>query len=96
MDYKKMAGTSAVFVFANEHANSPVEREGLIWNDGELHLGSLPNSLTPKEAMATSLALEGLEEYDPPQHGDLRTVTSLQSQFAYIEQLKGWVEIGEP
>ncbi len=91
--YKKMAGTAAVFVRACLHANSPVERDGLIWSDSELHLDSLDkNQLIRKEPMATSLALEGLEIYDPPTHGDLRQVTRLGSHFVYIAAIKGWVE----
>ncbi len=93
MNYKKMAGTAAVFVFADQHANTPVERQGMIWDDTELHLGSIPPQLNSKDAMATNLALEGLESYDPPSHGDLREVTSLNAQFVYVEPIKGWVEI---
>lgn len=92
-NYKKMAGTAAVFVYAHLHANSPVERDGMIWTDAELHLDSLQSDqLSPREPIASSLALEGLEDYDPPAHGDLREVTALDSYFVYVEGIKGWVE----
>ena len=93
MDYKKMAGTAAVFVLSDQHANKPVERQGMIWNDLELHLHTLPDQLTLKPAIATSLALEGLESYDPPAHGDLREVAALGARFVYVEAIKGWVEL---
>ena len=35
--FKKMAGTRAVFVFADSDTPSPVERDGLIWTAQELH-----------------------------------------------------------
>ena len=43
--------------------------------------------------MASSLALEGLESYDPPRHGDLRDVSALNARFVYIDGIKGWVEV---
>ena len=95
MAYKKMAGTAAVFILADQHANSPVERDGMIWTDGELHLDTIPEHLTPKDPMATSLALEGLESYDPPSHGDIRQVTALSTCFVYLETAQGWVELPE-
>lgn len=92
-NYKKMAGTAAVFVHAHLHANSPVERDGMIWSDAELHLDSLQaHQLSQKEGIASTLALEGLEEYDPPVHGDLRQVSALGCCFVYVESIKGWVE----
>lgn len=96
MHFKKMAGTAAVFILADQHANSPVEREGLIWSARELHLDTLPAQLNRKLAMATNLALEGLEDYDPPSHGDLRHVEALNTEFVYIGDLKGWVEFARP
>ena len=93
MAYKKMAGTSAVFVLSNSHANKPVEVQGMEWSSEELHLETKPPTFIEKPAMATSLALEGLESYDPPVHGDVRAVTALDAQFVYIESIKGWVEI---
>ena len=93
MQYKKMAGTAAVFVCADKHANTPVERDGMIWTDEELHLASLPAQLSDKANMATTLALEGLEEYDPAQHGDKRFVDALQTSLVYVEPIKGWVEL---
>jgi len=93
MAYKKMAGTAAVFIHADRHANSPVERDGLVWSAEELHLHSLPEQWNRKEAIATNLALEGLESYDPPVHGDVRSVTALDTAFIYVEPIKGWVEV---
>ena len=93
MNYKKMAGTAAVFVFADQHANNPVEGQGEIWSEEELHLNPLPAELNPKPSMASSLALEGLESYDPPRHGDLRDVSALNARFVYIDGIKGWVEV---
>ena len=93
MQYKKMAGTAAVFIVADKHANSPVERDGMIWGAEELHLSSLPEHYTHKDKMATTLALEGLEEYDPAQHGDRRFVDTLQTHLVYVEPIKGWVEV---
>ncbi len=90
-----MAGTAAVFILADRHANSPVERDGLIWTGAELHLNSIPDQLTRKESMATNLALEGLESYDPPSHGDVRLVTALNSSFVYLEPAKSWVELSQ-
>lgn len=92
--YKKMAGTAAVFILANKHANSPVERDGFQWSAQELHLDQLPAALSREQAIATSLALEGLESYNPPAHGDVRFVTALNADFAYIDSTKGWVELG--
>lgn len=93
MQFKKMAGTAAVFVIADQHANKPVERQGMVWDARELQMDSLPAEFTPKPAMATNLALEGLESYDPPQHGDVRAVTALDAQFVYVAPIKGWVEL---
>lgn len=52
-----------------------------------------PTTLTSKPSMASSLALEGLESYDPPRHGDVREVSALNASFVYIEAIKGWVEL---
>lgn len=93
MQYKKMAGTAAVFVHADQHANTPVERQGMIWNDEELQMNSIPDTLNRKPSIATNLALEGLESYDPPSHGDLRRVESLDAEFVYVKSIQGWVEL---
>jgi hypothetical protein len=92
MQYKKMAGTAAVFIVADKHANSPVERDGMVWSADELKIQSLPEQLTTKDAMASTLALEGLEDYDPPSDGDVRKVGALAVNFVYIGAIKGWVE----
>lgn len=91
--YKKMAGTAAVFVFAEGHDSAPVERDGMVWEGAELHIETMPAQLNEREPIASTLALEGLEEYDPPSHGDHRFVRALDSHFAYIGELRGWVEI---
>ena len=75
--YKKMAGTSAVFLLESYDGQSPVERDGLVWQADELHLDELPDNLTPRDAMANVLALEGLEDYNPASQGDVRKVDSV-------------------
>lgn len=130
--YKKMAGTSAVFLLADFDNASPVERDGLEWGLEELHFNALiehvlkedilatslfSQDLPPekfwqqlntifqalilqakeqgrqKPSMATVLALEGLEEYDPPGHGDIRQVEALNTAFIYNVRIKGWIQI---
>ena len=91
--YKKMAGTAAVFLMEEHKPASPVERDGLVWQADELHLDKIPQTLTPRPAMANAIALEGLEDYEPANNGDVREVISLNAQFVYIEQIKGWVEL---
>lgn len=92
--YKKMAGTAAVFVAANQHANAPVEREGMVWSASELHLDGLVISTENiKPAMANALSLEGLEDYNPAEAGDIRPVTSLGVNMLYVDAIKGWVEV---
>ncbi len=95
VNYKKMAGTSAIFVIDGLHANKPVERQGMTWTEKELQLNTMPHSLTQKPPMATSLALEGLESYDAPAHGDVREVGALDTKFVYIAPVKAWVELKE-
>lgn len=46
-----------------------------------------------KADIANALALEGLEQYDAPSHGDQRRVTSLDANFVYLEPIKGWVQV---
>lgn len=91
--YKKMAGTAAVFISADYHNSSPVERDGLIWNAEELHLEELPKQRNTKPAMATVLALEGLEDYEKPTSGDIREVSSMGIRFIYCGRAKAWVQI---
>lgn len=88
-----MAGTSAVFVFADFSKSSPVERDGLTWSDKELHLDEISSDRLTKPAMASVLALEGLEDYDPPQGGDVRKVESLGINFVYSAVIRGWVQL---
>lgn len=95
MKFKKMAGTSAVFVIDGEHTNKPVEVQGMVWNSEELKLHTQPEAPCEKPPIATSLALEGLESYEPPSHGDLRRVTALDANFMYIAPIKGWVEFSK-
>jgi hypothetical protein len=90
--YKKIAGTAAVFVLANNDKPSPVERDGMIWQGDELHLNLQSTATHKKTTMANALALEGLEEYDPPTDGDIRHVNSIEKNFIYVEAIKGWVQ----
>ncbi len=92
LGYKKMAGTSAVFLREDYDGPSPVERDGMVWQAEELHLEELPDRLTPLTAMANALALEGLEDYDPASHGDVRRVDSVGEYFVYLAQIRGWVQ----
>lgn len=91
--YKKMAGTSAVFIPADFNHASPVERDGLVWTDSELSMPEAPQTLHWKAPLDSSLALEGLEEYDPPKAGDARYVNKLGIAFVYIGIIRGWVAI---
>jgi len=93
VQYKKVAGTSAVFLKANHKGPSPVERDGLSWSADELNANELSAKLF-KPAVNSVLALEGLEEYDPPTDGDCRTVLSVGSSFVYVAKKKAWVEQG--
>lgn len=93
VQYKKVAGTSAVFLKASHKGPSPVERDGLSWNADELYSAELDAKLL-KPAVSSVLALEGLEEYDPPTDGDCRTVLSVGSAFVYVAKKKAWVEQG--
>ena len=92
--YKKLAGTSAVFILDGYKGASPVDREGLVWTESELHLDQMPSEQRPLAAMANGLALEGLEEYDPPSDGDVREVNSLDAAFVYMNCIRGWVQLG--
>ncbi len=92
MQYKKLAGTSAVFVQADLDGPSPVERDGMTWSEAELHVDQLPNQFTDKPDIASPLALEGLEDYDPPTHGDKRRVNSLNHAFIYNSAAKAWIQ----
>lgn len=91
--YKKMAGTSAVFLSADFNKASPVERDGMVWSAEELHLEQLPLQCQEKPAMANALALEGLEDYDMPHDGDIRRVDSINAEFVYFDRIHGWVQI---
>ena len=91
--YKKMAGTSAVFLSANFDKSSPIERDGMTWTAKELHLGKLPCQRQQKTAMANALALEGLEDYDIPNNGDIRRVESIGVEFIYFDLIRGWIQL---
>jgi len=93
LGYKKMAGTSAVFLREDYDGPSPVERDGMIWQAEELHLDELPDEFTSLDSMANALALEGLEDYDPATHGDMRRVDSVGEYFVYLERIRGWVQV---
>jgi hypothetical protein len=90
--FKKMAGTSAVFVSADYQGASPVERDGLSWSSEELHFDQAMLVINAMPAMANVLALEGLEEYEPPRHGDVRYVQSLDVEFVYWQPIRGWIQ----
>jgi hypothetical protein len=91
--YKKMAGTSAVFVSAQYPHASPVERDGMVWNSSELHVDDLPDDRRYKASMSNALALEGLEDYDTPSNGDVRHVQSMGIDFIYFEKIHGWIQL---
>ncbi len=91
--YKKLAGTSAVFILDGYQGAAPVDREGMVWTESELHLDQMPSEQRPLAAMANGLALEGLEEYDPPTDGDVRQVSSLGVTFIYMGCIRGWVQL---
>lgn len=91
--YKKMAGTSAVFLTSNFDSPSPIERDGLTWTDAELSMPTSPQSMYWKPSIDSALALEGLEEYDPPSDGDARYVNKLGIAFVYIGKIKAWVAL---
>lgn len=93
IQFKKMAGTSAVFVTSHYQSASPVERDGFSWTPEELHLNDLPTDLETKSSLANVLALEGLEEYDPPHNGDVRRVESMNTDFIYYQRIHGWVQV---
>jgi hypothetical protein len=92
--YKKLAGTSAVFILDGYQGTAPVDREGLVWTESELHLDQMSTEPRPLAAMANGLALEGLEEYDPPTDGDVRQVNSLNASFMYMKSIRGWIQLG--
>lgn len=91
--YKKMAGTSAVFVSTEYSHASPIERDGMVWTGSELHLEDLPNDRRHKASMSNALALEGLEDYDIPSSGDIRHVESMGINFIYFEKIHGWIQL---
>lgn len=93
--YKKMAGTAAVFVFADNVKASPVERDGMVWTGVELHLDEMPSVRNEKPAMANALSLEGLEDYEPPEDGDVRKVNSLGYRFVFIQLNRSWIQLPE-
>ena len=95
LGYKRMAGTSAVFLREDYDGPSPVERDGMVWQAEELHLNELPDTLKSLDAMANVLALEGLEDYDPATHGDLRQVASIGRRFVYLAPIRGWVQLDD-
>lgn len=92
--YKKMAGTAAVFILSEHNIASPVERDGLVWSADELKLKNTKNhDGIKRDSMANALALEGLEDYDPPTDGDIRSVDSLNATFVYIAESRAWVQV---
>ncbi|MDB3898125.1 hypothetical protein N9329_01730 [Gammaproteobacteria bacterium] len=92
-NYKKMAGTSAVFLSADYNGASPVERDGVFWSAEELHLNAPLTARQDKPPMHNALALEGLEDYDAPEDGDVRAVASIGSEFVYLNSIRAWVQM---
>lgn len=91
--YKKMAGTSAIFIPADFSSSSPVERDGLAWTDAELSMPSAPQPLHWQPPLESTLALEGLEEYNPANDGDARYINNLGIALVYIGKIRGWVAL---
>ncbi len=92
-NYKKMAGTSAVFLSADYEGASPVERDGMLWSAEELHLNAALIARQDKPPMHNALALEGLEDYDVPEDGNVRAVASIGSEFVYLNAIRAWVQM---
>lgn len=92
-EYKKLAGTSAVFVSTDHRGSSPIERDGLVWKEDELGIDGLSHVLRWMPPLDNVLALEGLEDYDPPKAGDARYINSLHCAFVFVEKIRGWVEL---
>lgn len=92
-DFKKMAGTSAVFLSVTYDKASPVERDGMIWSAEELHLDELPTQRRKMPSLANVLALEGLEDYDPAEDGDIRKVDSVDVSFIYFKKIQSWIHL---
>ena len=92
-NYKKMAGTSAVFLSADYEGASPVERDGMLWSAEELHLNAALSARQDKPPMHNALALEGLEDYDVPEDGNVRAVASIGSEFVYLNAIRAWVQM---
>ena len=94
LEYKKMAGTAAVFILADNPKASPVERDGMVWSPEELKLYDLNVDVGQnRPSIANALALEGLEDYDPPTNGDIRYVDSLDADFIYVANTRSWVQV---
>lgn len=91
--YKKMAGTSAIFIPVEFSSASPVERDGLVWTDIELNMPNNPMPLQWQEPLASTLALEGLEEYAPPSPGDARYISNIGIAFVYVGETRAWVAL---
>lgn len=91
--YKKIAGTSAIFIPADFASSSPVERDGLAWTDSELGMPTIPQPLRWQPPLESTLALEGLEEYDPANDGDARYINNLGIALVYISKIRGWVAL---
>ncbi len=95
-EYKKMAGTAAVFILADNPKASPVERDGMVWSPEELKVYDVDIDAGQKRpSMANALALEGLEDYDPPKNGDIRNVDSLEADFIYVANTRSWIQVPE-
>ena len=89
--YMKMAETSAVFFSSNYDGASWVERDGMVWTASELHLEQISPERQHKPPMPN--ALEGREDYDKPEDGDVRLVESMGVEFVYSQRIQGWVQL---
>ena len=65
----------------------------MVWTDAELSMPSSPQTLLWKPPLVSTLALEGLEEYDPPSTHDARYVNNIGMAFVYIAKIRGWVAL---
>ena len=65
----------------------------MIWSVGKLHFDQISLQRRQKSAMSNALALEGLEDYDPPQNGDTRKVESIAADFIYFDLIHAWIRL---
>ena len=54
---------------------------------------SSPQPLRWQPPLESTLALEGLEEYNPANDGDTRYINNLGIALVYISKIRGWVAL---